>query len=130
PEVFQQLLDKGDPMRLSTYIFRDFYNRKNVDMTESMIDSVIDKWDLKQSQRLDYTFPHGNLGPGWWSGMDNLLFPMLLIAFNQEKPNQEYLNLAKAMLTNAIKTPEEGGVLWHISSGGCWLSEYSWKEMK
>lgn len=128
-EYLASLLHDGDPLRASTYLFRDFYSHRDVKKTEGLIDLIIDKWNLYETKKLNYTFPHDHLAAGWWSGMDSLQFPMFLVAFSQIERNEKYLRLANDMLDRMLKSPEEGGVLWRDESG-CWLSEYSWNAMK
>lgn len=125
---FVKTLDMGDPFRATSLLFRDFYDDRDLNKTKKMLDILIGHWNLYETHKLDYTFPYGRLPAGWWSGMDNMLLPMFLVAYSQVQKNDEYIELANKMMDRMLKSPAEGGILWR-DGGVCWLSEYSWTGM-
>lgn len=126
-DEFGSMLKMGDPNRVGIYIFRDFYDNRNVARAERLIEAVIREWNLYETYKLNYKIQHGKLNPGWWSGMEGFAFPMLLVAVSQVAGDDKYLALANKMLDQMLKTPKNGGVMWE--AGGCWLSEYAWEGM-
>lgn len=128
-EELSKTLDNGDPFRATSLIFRDFYDGRDVEKTGEMLDTLIKHWNLYETHKLDYTFSYGRLEAGWWSGMDNMMLPMLLVAYHQVQGDGKYLKLANQILDRMLKDPTEGGVLWR-DERGCWFSEYSWNGIK
>lgn len=122
-------LNKGDPFQVTESVFRDYYINKDTKRASKSIDAIIKHWNLWTTRKLTYQFPYRDIPAGWWSGMEAMQFPMLLVAVAQRNGNKSYLKLANLMLDNALTQPSNGGVLWRNGSN-CWLSEYSWDGMK
>lgn len=126
---FPEILSQGDPFRATALLFRDFYDNRDIEKTGRLLDALIRHWNLYETHRLDYTFSYGQLKAEWWSGMDNMMLPMLLVAYTQVQKNDEYLNLANKILNRILRSPSDGGILWR-NNDGCWFSEYSWNGMR
>lgn len=128
--IFTAAIKKGDPLNASVYAFNNFYYERDIKKTKGMVDEIIEKWDLYKTHKLDYPYQYNQMAPGWWSAMDNMFFPLLLVAVNQVEENPKYARLASDMLSNVLRSPQEGGVLWEDNGSGCWFSEYSWEGMQ
>ncbi len=127
-ENIDKAIDQGDPFAATSLAFKDFYVRKNLEDTRKRIDAIIAHWNLYETHKLTYRYAYGKLGVGWWSGMEAMMFPMLLVAYSQEENKKKYIDLANNMLDRMLLSPKDGGVMWR-EGGGCWLSEYAWEGM-
>jgi hypothetical protein len=126
---FSEILHRGDPLQASWYVWLNYYHDRDAAEASQYIDQIIEHWKLKENPRLSYRYAHNGLKPGWWSSMDMLLLPMALVDIGRDTNNEEYMQLANAMLLRAIESPEVGGSLWPDLGEGCWFSEYSWEGM-
>lgn len=128
-EGFQQQLDYGDPLRITTLLLQDWLANGDLARIDRRIAKVVSKWSLHEPEgRLSYTFKYGRLPAGWYSGMDSWSFPMLLAGLWQETGRPEYRNLAKKLIAQASRDVPRGGTVWR-NGNHCWFSEYAWDGM-
>jgi len=127
---FQQQLDFGDPLRITTVLLQDWLAHRDIDRIHPKIDKVAAKWGLQEpTGRLTYTFPYGRLPAGWYSAMDSWSFPMLLVGLWQETGRNQYKLLAHKLIGQASRDVVDGGTVWRRGDG-CWFSEYAWDGMR
>lgn len=126
---FQQQLDYGDPLRITTVLLQDWLAHRDIDRIHPRIEEIISKWNLQEpGGRLNYTFAYGRLSPGWYSAMDSWSFPMLLVGLWQETGRTQYKALADKLIAQASRSVSDGGTVWR-SGDRCWFSEYAWDGM-
>lgn len=123
----EELLEKRDPLQAVWHAWRTWYYSKDADLASREIEKILTHWNVRETGKLTYGYPHGTIGAGWWSGMDMLMLPMLLVEVGKSRDSEEYLRVARKVLETAMKSPSDGGVLWPDKGAGCWLSEYSWE---
>lgn len=121
---------KGDPLQSVWRTWTDYHYSRNGREATTRLNKIISRWDLHKNQKLTYEFRYNDLAPGWWSGMDGLMLPWLLVMVGKDTGNSAFIELGKKVLEAALKSPEEGGVLWPDAGNGCWISEYSWIGMR
>ncbi|ABE62250.1 hypothetical protein Nham_1428 [Nitrobacter hamburgensis X14] len=135
---WQALITKGSPLTFSTrllalmYAFhasRDPHIRSDV---AEGLDILLNRWPSVTREgklfRWNYNQTYESHAPGWWSGMDGFLMPVVFLAAFETFEDAKYVDLARKSLESALLSPTEGGSMWH-SADGCWISEYSWQGM-
>lgn len=124
----EQQLDKeiamGDPLMATWSAWVNFAMSRNSNRAKVDVEKIISAWNLHETKKLTYKYQYKSLAPGWWSSMDSLFFPLLLLQVYGE--NDQIVSLAREMVDLAIKSPLEGGSLWPDDGAGCFFSEYSW----
>lgn len=117
--------DSGNPNKFE----RDGYLRR----ARSIIDYLLVEWEPAQrgggGVRLGYGFEYRGNAPGWWSGMVDAQFALILEVAAEYFGDEDYRTAMKASLHRVLKSPGEGGITWSGESG-CWFSEYAWPNIK
>lgn len=124
-DSIDKFLSSGDPLQAVWHAWRTYHFR-NARLASTEVDKIIRRWRVGETGKLTYGYKHGGIAAGWWSGMDMLMFPMLLVEIERETGNEEYLRLARKVISVALASPTDGGVLWPDDGNGCWISEYAW----
>ncbi|WOD12602.1 D-glucuronyl C5-epimerase family protein [Pseudomonas sp. NyZ704] len=126
---FSEIIERGDPLQASWYVWNKYKRNKDTKEASLYLDNIIEKWDLNREDKLTYKYSYNDLAEGWWSSMDMTLLPLVLISVGEKTANKEYLTIANKLISQAVKSPIEGGSLWPDEGDGCWFSEYSWQGM-
>lgn len=138
-ELFEKAAAKKDPLVLFRLAFRLMREESQTGSKEAgalarrILDYMIDEY--QPADRGDagihwkYGFDYEGIKSGWWSGMDAFFGPMALYAGWQQYGDERYKREALKGAKLALRSPEKGGVIWK-NGDGCWVSEYTWADMK
>ncbi|MDR2015020.1 MAG: D-glucuronyl C5-epimerase family protein [Azoarcus sp.] len=140
---WQTLVKEGSPLKVSTRLFvlmssyRKTHNLGTKADIAVGLDILVNHWpDTTRSEKLlRWNYNHSfedhaykTHPPGWWSGMDSFLIPVVFLGAFEIFQDKHWLDLARRSMDSALLPPNEGGSLWR-SPEGCWISEYSWPEI-
>ena len=126
-----RLLEKGDPLQATWQTWLKYHNLQTRNEALAAIEKIVQRWDLHKKSHTDYGYAHSDLEAGWWSSMDMLLLPLLMITAGLDTNNDRFISIGDRLLSRALMSPKEGGSLWPEprADEGCWFSEYSWDGM-
>ncbi|WP_170297211.1 D-glucuronyl C5-epimerase family protein [Georgenia thermotolerans] len=129
----QKRIEDKHPTYAVAAVLGSWFRTGETATAKARTEQIIARWGIRDgATRLDYGFEYTLNGEhveaGWWSGMSDWTFPLLLTALAQETGDDEYAHLRDSMVENALKPVEEGGTLWN-EDNGCWISEYAWSGM-
>jgi hypothetical protein len=127
-------LGRGHPTFAVGVVLSAWLREGDIAATERRVGEIISHWDLdRPGTRLVYEFEWEILGtvlePGWYSGMSDWSFMLLLFSLWQETGNPSYRQLGDRLLALAVSPVAAGGTIW-TSASGCWLSEYAWPDIR
>lgn len=133
-ELLTKSLEGEHPTSAVGVVLSSWLRDRDVAATEARVGRIVSHWNLDSpGNRLVYGFEWDIFGtilePGWYSGMSDWSFLMLLVSLWQETDNEYYKDLADRLLEMATAPVPEGGTVWS-SERGCWLSEYAWTGMR
>lgn len=128
----------GDPLQVFTRAFRILRSAASSNDTvklaavRDVLDDMLNDYQPRvvsgDAHLWRYGYQYEKLAPGWWSGMDGLLGPLVYWALGEATGETRYQDIAVASAKAALQSPGDGGVLWRDRSG-CWISEYTWEGM-
>ncbi len=135
-EDLQETIEEHDPLRFFVRAFRVLRHAAQTEDNE-LLTAVREKldWMLTDYEFVDiqghgrrwtYGYQFQQLQPGWWSGMDGLLAPLVYWLLADLTGDENYRKVALDTAHMAIRSPRDGGVLW-TGEDGCWVSEYTWE---
>ncbi|MBF0673458.1 MAG: hypothetical protein IR160_12830 [Salinibacterium sp.] len=132
-DEFEARLDEGHATYAVAAVLASWFRNGDTKTAQERTERMLERWDIRgKGQRASYGFAYkinGNaLDPGWWSGMSDWTFPLLLTALAQETGSDEYAGLADELIAHARKSVVDGGSIWY-ENDECWISEYAWHGM-
>jgi len=138
-ELFAKATAKKDPLALFRLAFRLMREESQTGSKEAgeqarkLLDYMLDEYQPAERNNgqihWKYGFDYEGIKAGWWSGMDAFYGPMVLYTGWQQYGIERYKDVALNSAKLALLSPEEGGVMWK-GRDGCWISEYTWADMK
>jgi hypothetical protein len=120
-------LAQGDPLVSTWAVWNRLANSGDREQAKRDVAKIISNWNLFETRKLTYKYQYKALAPGWWSSMDSLFFPLLLLQVYDLGDRE--IELAREMIEISLRSPLVGGSLWPDEGKGCFFSEYSWPGM-
>lgn len=122
-------LKDGDPLRAVWSTWAQYHHTRDLPLALRNVDAIVRHWNVASTAKVTYGYAYNNMPAGWWSGMDGLMLPWLLVQLGQEGGRRDLVDLGRKVLKKSLASPLEGGTLWR-EGNRCWFSEYAWPGMK
>ena len=137
-DLLTQRMDAKDPLRLFWLAFRLMRDEAKLGddlagaRARKILDLLLDEYQPADRSEAgihwQYGFDYEGIKSGWWSGMDAFFGPLVLYAAWQEYGIERYRDAALKSARLSLQAPPKGGTIWQ-GQDGCWVSEYTWKDM-
>ena len=141
PATVKKALNAGDPLRAAELAYRLLLlghekpesrvaaNDRAMQLLDHLIAEYQPAERTPEHLLLKYRFPTDKLAAGWWSAMDGLLFPLVLLDAAILTGEQRYRAAATRAIRAITRDVSAGGSVLRNDNSGCWLSAYTWSGM-